>query len=74
MTPTQKAWALSCDAALHGGGAAVQDKEPDSHDPADLGDMLQELRVLLPGAQMLTAFLILLPFRSEDSRESQSVS
>lgn len=28
----------------------------------DLGDLLQELRVLLPGAQTLTAFLIILPF------------
>lgn len=30
----------------------------------DLGDFLQELRVLLPGAQTLTAFLIILPFNS----------
>ncbi len=28
----------------------------------DLSDMLSELRILLPGAQMLTAFLIILPF------------
>lgn len=28
----------------------------------DLSDLLQELRVLLPGAQTLTAFLIILPF------------
>lgn len=28
----------------------------------DLSDLLQELRVLLQGAQVLTAFLILLPF------------
>lgn len=28
----------------------------------DLGDLLSELRILLPGAQMLTAFLIILPF------------
>ena len=28
----------------------------------DLSDLLSELRVLLPGAQMLTAFLIILPF------------
>jgi accessory gene regulator protein AgrB len=28
----------------------------------DLGDMLQELRILLQGAQVLTAFLIILPF------------
>ncbi|UUZ47342.1 DUF6328 family protein [Massilia sp. B-10] len=29
---------------------------------SDLSDMLSELRILLPGAQMLTAFLIVLPF------------
>ncbi|MEG2031237.1 MAG: DUF6328 family protein [Janthinobacterium sp.] len=28
----------------------------------DLSDLLSELRILLPGAQMLTAFLIILPF------------
>lgn len=28
----------------------------------DLSDLLSELRILLPGAQMLTAFLIVLPF------------
>jgi hypothetical protein len=31
------------------------------HD-GDFSDMLSELRILLPGAQMLTAFLIILPF------------
>ena len=31
---------------------------------ADFGDLLQELRVLLQGAQVLTAFLIVLPFYS----------
>jgi hypothetical protein len=30
--------------------------------PADLGDMLQELRILLNGVQVLTAFLVVLPF------------
>ena len=30
----------------------------------DLGDLLSELRVMLPGAQLLTAFLIVLPFNS----------
>jgi len=34
------------------------------HEEGDLSDMLSELRILLPGAQMLTAFLILLPFSS----------
>jgi len=28
----------------------------------DLSDLLSELRILLPGAQMLTAFLVILPF------------
>jgi len=42
--------------------------EPDTtdqdrgHDEDDLGDLLQEMRVLLQGAQVLTAFLIILPF------------
>ncbi len=36
----------------------------DPRDDGDLGDMLQELRVLLPGSQTLTAFLVILPFNS----------
>ena len=36
---------------------------PDSaRGPDDLGDLLEEVRILQQGAQMLTAFLILLPF------------
>lgn len=34
------------------------------HDAEDLSDMLSELRVLLPGAQLLNVFLITLPFSS----------
>ena len=34
----------------------------DALDDGDFSDMLSELRVLLPGTQMLTAFLIILPF------------
>lgn len=34
----------------------------DHREEGDLSDMLSELRILLPGAQMLTAFLIILPF------------
>lgn len=34
----------------------------DGHDDGDFSDMLSEQRILLPGAQMLTAFLIILPF------------
>lgn len=34
----------------------------DLHENGDFSDMLSEQRILLPGAQMLTAFLIILPF------------
>lgn len=34
----------------------------EEHDPDDLTGMREELRILLPGAQTLTAFLIILPF------------
>lgn len=34
----------------------------------DLGDLLQELRILLQGVQVLTAFLIILPFSQGFSR------
>ena len=43
-------------------------EQPDTQQPGssynidDLSDMLVELRVLLPGAQLLSAFLITLPF------------
>ena len=36
--------------------------EASDWDDGDLGDLLQELRVLLPGSQTLTAFLVILPF------------
>ncbi len=36
----------------------------DLREDGDLSDMLSELRILLPGAQMLTAFLIILPFNA----------
>jgi hypothetical protein len=35
---------------------------PDMPDDGDFSDMLSEMRILLPGAQMLSAFLIVLPF------------
>jgi len=35
---------------------------PPELDDGDLSDLLQELRILLQGAQLLSAFLILLPF------------
>lgn len=31
-------------------------------DDGDFSDMLSEMRILLPGAQMLSAFLVILPF------------
>jgi hypothetical protein len=36
----------------------------DKHDDGDLTDLLSELRVLLPGTQTLTAFLVILPFNA----------
>jgi drug/metabolite transporter (DMT)-like permease len=38
----------------------------------DLSDLLSELRILLPGAQTLTAFLIILPFNSGFGQISQN--
>lgn len=38
------------------------DVDPQIHDDGDLTDMLGELRVLLPTAQLLSAFLITVPF------------
>jgi len=38
---------------------------------ADFSDLLQELRVLLQGAQVLTAFLIVLPFNAGFTRVQQ---
>ena len=36
-----------------------------SQDQVDLTEMLQELRVLIPGVQVLTGFLLILPFDQE---------
>lgn len=41
-------------------------REPD--DNGDFTDLLSETRILLPGAQMLSAFLIILPFNTGFSR------
>jgi hypothetical protein len=38
------------------------DDSSTTHSDGDLGDLLQELRVLLQGVQVLTGFLIVLPF------------
>lgn len=42
------------------------------HDTGDLGEMLEELRILLPGSQLLTAFLITLPFSAGFAKISQT--
>lgn len=39
-----------------------QDRDDDKDGDGDFSDMLSEMRILLPGAQMLSAFLIILPF------------
>ena len=47
------------------GGVADRDFADDERQgDGDLSDLLAELRVLLPGAQTLTAFLIILPFNA----------
>ena len=45
-----------------------QKEQQDANDSGDLSDLLSELRILLPGAQMLTAFLIILPFNGGFSK------
>lgn len=40
------------------------DTQSDERDDGDFSDMLSEMRILLPGAQMLSAFLVILPFNS----------
>jgi lipoprotein signal peptidase len=49
-------------------------KEAEAQD-GDLSDLLEELRVLLPGTQTLTAFLIILPFNAgfSEIRNEQKV-
>ncbi|MGI8482977.1 MAG: DUF6328 family protein [Thermomicrobiales bacterium] len=42
------------------------------HGDGDLSDLLQELRVLLPGVQTLTGFLIILPFSQGFSKIDQN--
>jgi len=44
-------------------------KSPDPSDD-DLADLLGEIRLLLPGTQILVAFLIILPFNSGYTRVS----
>jgi hypothetical protein len=42
--------------------------EDEKEGDGDFSDMLSEMRILLPGAQMLSAFLIILPFNSGFSK------
>ncbi len=44
----------------------------DGHDVNDLTDMLSGLRVMLPSAQLLTAFLLTLPFNAGFAKIEQS--
>lgn len=41
-------------------------------DDSDLSEMLEEVRILLPGAQVLTAFLIMVPFTPVFAQSLQS--
>lgn len=41
-----------------------RERDEEEEDDGDFSDMLSEMRILLPGAQMLSAFLIILPFNA----------
>ncbi|HKP52730.1 MAG TPA: DUF6328 family protein [Chloroflexia bacterium] len=43
-------------------GKQGKEDSDEGHDEKDLNDLLQELRILLQGVQVLTAFLTILPF------------
>lgn len=45
----------------------TQEQQAPEKDDGDLTDLINELRVLLPGTQTLVAFLIILPFNSSFS-------
>lgn len=53
----------------------TQSSQTDETQDGDLSDLLEELRVLLPGTQTLTAFLIILPFNAgfSEIRNEQKV-
>ncbi len=59
---------------LRSHGGDIDPDVPGSDQPGDgdLGDLLQELRVLLPGTQTLTAFLVILPFNGGFSQMEQA--
>lgn len=55
--------ALPSDVSTSAQASPASSAQPQpASDPADFSDMLQELRVLLQGVQMLTGFLVILPF------------
>ncbi|CAN5839695.1 MAG: DUF6328 family protein [Thermomicrobiales bacterium] len=49
---------------MSGNSQAATTNSTSERDDGDLTDLLSELRVLLPGAQTLAAFLIILPFNA----------
>lgn len=55
--------------------SSTPDPAPDHTEDGDLSDLLEELRILLPGAQTLTAFLIILPFNGgfSEIREEEKI-
>lgn len=52
--------------------ATVSPEEIPAHSDEDLTDLLSEIRLLLPGTQILVAFLVILPFNSGYTREAYS--
>lgn len=57
---------------LHKMNCMPGEQNDPSPSDGDLGDMLQELRILLQGAQVMTAFLTILPFNETFGRIVQS--
>ncbi len=57
------------------GDERARDGNDGSERDGDLSDLLEELRILLPGTTTLTAFLIILPFSSDfaEVREEQKI-
>lgn len=51
-------------------GSPADDRDPSG--PGDLSDLLQELRLLLQGVQVLTGFLVILPFSDGFGRLTSS--
>lgn len=54
------------------GQHALPSPSKSTDDPSNMGEMLQELRILLQGAQVFTAFLVILPFSAGFSAISQA--